>query len=86
VQRENETTTDSGNDQKKNDESKALGHKRAVLSVFAAAIGVQSKENLNADFKQGKPLRFIIYGVLFTSCFVVSLILLASMIAKTSHN
>jgi uncharacterized transporter YbjL len=73
-------------DQKKSDKSKSLGHKRTVLSVFAAAIGVQSKENLNADFKQGKPLRFIIYGVLFTSCFVVSLILLASMIARTSHN
>ena len=43
-------------------------------STFAAALGVQSKENLARDFSRGKPLHFIMAGLIFAATFVVVVI------------
>lgn len=43
-------------------------------SVVAAAFGVQSKKNKERDFAAGKPLVFIVAGILFTGAFVLSII------------
>jgi hypothetical protein len=53
---------------------------QVICSVFAAGFGVQSKENKERDFTRGKPLQFIIAGLLFTIAFLIGLITLVNMI------
>ena len=47
---------------------------QVMMSVFAAAFGVQKDENYERDFTTGSPLPFIIGGVLFTVLFVLTII------------
>lgn len=42
-----------------------------VQSVAAAMIGVQSRKNRERDFTQGKPIHFIVGGVLGTLLFLI---------------
>ncbi len=42
-------------------------------SVMAAAFGVQSRRNRARDFTHGKPVHFIMLGLLFTLVFVLLL-------------
>ena len=44
-------------------------------STIAAAFGVQSKANRERDFSRGKPLHFIIAGIVFTVIFVLGVVL-----------
>lgn len=43
-----------------------------VKSILAAGIGVQSEKNRTRDFEQGKPLVFIIGGIVFTLLFIAT--------------
>lgn len=45
-----------------------------VLSVMAAAIGIQTRANKERDFGSGNPLAYIIAGLIFTILFVLTLI------------
>ena len=47
---------------------------KVALSVLAAAIGVQNKENQERDFSEGNPVVFIIAGLVFTVLFVLTLV------------
>ena len=54
-------------------------HERLTLlqmigSTLAAAFGVQSSRNRERDFTRGKPLHFIIIGVVFTALFVLAVV------------
>ena len=49
-------------------------------SVFAASFGVQSKENKVRDFNRGKPVLFIIAGLVFTVMFLVTLVTVVNLI------
>ena len=40
-------------------------------STIAAAFGVQKRANRERDFARGKPLHFIIAGIVFTVVFVL---------------
>ena len=53
---------------------------QVIASVFAAGFGVQSKENKVRDFSRGKPVHFIIAGLLFTVLFMLSLIVIINMV------
>ncbi|MBO6555728.1 MAG: DUF2970 domain-containing protein [Pseudomonadales bacterium] len=45
-----------------------------VMSVLAAALGVQNAKNRERDFTRGNPLVFIAAGLIFTVLFVLSLV------------
>jgi hypothetical protein len=45
-----------------------------VMSVLAAALGVQTSKNRERDFSNGNPLVFIAAGLIFTILFVLTLI------------
>ena len=51
-----------------------------VLTVLAAAIGVQNKKNLEKDFSQSSPLPYIAAGIIFTTLFVLTLILIVKVV------
>ena len=53
---------------------------QVICSVFAAGFGVQSKDNKVRDFTYGKPLQFIIAGLLFTVAFLIALITIVNII------
>ena len=42
-----------------------------ILSVLASFFGVQSSKNRQRDFSHGKPIHFIITGLLLTVAFVL---------------
>ena len=53
------------------EEKKGTGFWSVVQSVMAAGIGVQSRANKERDFNHGKPLHFIIGGLIGTVLFVI---------------
>lgn len=61
-------------------EQESLTLWQVIGSVFAASFGVQSKENKVRDFSRGKPVHFIIAGLLFTVAFMLSLIVVINLI------
>lgn len=40
-------------------------------SVAAAFFGVQSNKNRERDFTHGKPIHYVVFGIVATACFVV---------------
>lgn len=52
------------------DDRKGTGFWSVVQSVLAAFIGVQSKANKERDFKHGKPIHFIVGGLIGTAIFI----------------
>ncbi len=55
-----------------------------VLSVIAAAFGVQSSKNRERDFKGGNIYVYIAAGVIFTAVFVVLIILIVGLVLAKS--
>ena len=55
-----------------------------VQSVGAAMIGVQSSKNRERDFTQGKPIHFIVGGLLGTVLFLLLIWLLVQYLLATS--
>jgi len=47
---------------------------QVMMSVLAAAIGVQSAKNRERDFSQSSPMPYIVGGLIFTVLFVLSII------------
>jgi len=50
---------------------KGTGFWAVMQSVGAAMIGVQSRKNRERDFTQGKPIQFIIVGLVGTALFLL---------------
>jgi len=55
-------------------EPRKPGPLRVLMSVLAAAFGVQSEENREHDFTRGDPVTYILAGLIFTVVFVLTLI------------
>lgn len=55
-----------------------------VQSVLAAAIGVQSEKNRQRDFKQGKPIYYIIAGLIFVVIFITVIITIVQLVLPAS--
>ena len=58
---------DSDDCEKEGANEKTLTFLEILGSAFAAAVGVQSKKNRARDFSRGKPLHFIMAGVVFAA-------------------
>lgn len=70
----------AGSDRATSETEPDLGLLQVMGSVLAASFGVQSKENKVRDFTRGKPIHFIVAGLLFTCGFLLALILLVNII------
>ena len=70
--------SDAAMDEDNND--KPLTFRQMLQSVLAAALGVQSGKNRSRDFSRGKPSHFILLGVLFTTLFVIVLLVTVKLI------
>ena len=63
---------------------KPPGFWQVVLSTLAAAFGVQSRKNLETDFKRGNIYVYIIAGLLFTLVFIGVVLLVVRMVLAAS--
>lgn len=61
-------------------DKKGLSVWQIAASTLAAAFGVQSKANKDRDFSTGKPVHFIIAGIVFTALFVVTIITVVNLV------
>jgi hypothetical protein len=62
------------------EEPREPGFREVVMSVLAAALGVQTSKNRERDFTKGNPLVFIAAGLLFTILFVLTLVGVVNLI------
>jgi hypothetical protein len=62
------------------EETREPGFGEVVMSVLAAALGVQTSKNRERDFTKGNPLVFIAAGLIFTILFVLTLIGVVNLI------
>lgn len=53
---------------------------QVIKSVFAAFIGVQSRENRERDFTQGKLSHYVIAGIFAVGLFIGMLVFIVSVI------
>ena len=56
-----------------------------ILSILAAAIGVQSDKTRARDFANGSPLTFIIGGFVFTFLFIATVALVVGFVPSRPH-
>lgn len=61
-------------------QSKGLGIKHVLQSVFAAALGVQSSENRERDFKEGSAKTYIVAGLVFTALFIGGVVTVVQLV------
>lgn len=59
-----------------------LSLRQLIGSTIAAAFGVQSSANRKRDFAKGKPVQFIIVGIIGTVFFVVLLVSLVNIVLR----
>ena len=59
---------------------------QVMSSIFAAGLGVQSSENRERDFKQGKASTFIAAGIIFTLLFIGSVLTIVNLVLNSSGN
>ena len=65
-------------------ERRGTGALSVARSVGAAMIGVQSRKNRERDFTEGKPIHFIIGGLIGTLLFLLAVWLLVQYLIATS--
>lgn len=53
---------------------------QVIKSVLAAFVGIQSKENRETDFTEGKISHYLVVGLTVTILFIASIIFVVSMI------
>ena len=56
-----------------------------ILSILAAAIGVQSDKNRERDFANGSPFTFIIGGFAFTILFIATVALVVGLVLSRAN-
>ena len=65
-------------------DGKGTGFLAVLQSVAAAGIGVQSSKNRERDFKHGKPVHFIVGGLLGTALFLLAVYLFVRVLLATA--
>ena len=56
-----------------------------ILSILAAAIGIQSDKNRERDFANGSPFTFIIGGFVFTILFIATVALIVGLVLSRAN-
>lgn len=76
----------TSNNDKPTPEQGSLSLLQVMGSVLSAAFGVQSSKNKERDFARGKPIQFIIVGVIFTAVFVLVVVGVVNLVLSNVVN
>lgn len=60
--------------------NKKIGFLTAFLSIMAAAIGVQKRENMERDLNAINPIVYVFAAILFLIIFIGSIILVVNLV------
>jgi len=55
-------------------EKQDIGIMQVVKSVLSGMFGVQSSKNRERDFTKGKPIHYVVVGLVFTLLFILTLV------------
>jgi uncharacterized membrane protein YidH (DUF202 family) len=66
------------------DDETPLTFWQIVGSTLAAAFGVQKRANRERDFARGKPLHFIVAGIVFTAAFVLIVVAVVQLVLRNA--
>lgn len=72
------------NKQGEHSSRKGIGWLNVAKSTIAAACGVQTNANRQRDFQQGKPIAFIIAGLVFVLVFILGMVGLVQLVLALS--
>lgn len=64
--------------------NKGTGFLNVLKSALAAGFGVQSSRNRERDFKQGKPIHFLLAGIILTLLFIALVGLFVKLMISTN--
>ena len=64
------------------EEERKPGFWQVVISVLAAALGVNSRKNQERDFQSSSPLPFIVGGLIFGVIFIVAVALVVAIVLE----
>ena len=79
--------TDSSSQRPKDEhpqDTRPLSFWQIAGSAAAAAFGVLSRANRERDFSRGKPLHFIIAGIVFTAIFVLVVATVVQLVLRNA--
>jgi Protein of unknown function (DUF2970) len=76
--------TDRKESDPKPDAQRPLTFWEVLGSTLAAAIGVQKKVNKERDFTRGNPVHFIIAGIIFTTIFVLAVVVVVKLVLSNA--
>lgn len=71
-------------EQKQQPDVPAMRFRDTLMSVLAAALGVQSNKARERDFSHGKPSHFVMLGVGFTALFVLIVLGVVKLVLRLS--
>jgi hypothetical protein len=55
-----------------------------ILSVLAAFFGVQSEKNRERDFQHGRPIHFILIGLIMTLLFILAVLIAVKLALRSA--
>jgi hypothetical protein len=58
--------------------------RQTIASVGASFFGVQSSKNRERDFRHGRPLQFVVVGVVMTAAFALALWLVVQLVLRSA--
>ncbi|MGM0563395.1 MAG: DUF2970 domain-containing protein [Pseudomonadota bacterium] len=69
---------------KQTDQDQKVGFWQIVASVLMSFLGVQRGEVRERDFERGKPIHFIVVGLILTIVFILVLVLIVKIILSAA--
>jgi hypothetical protein len=66
------------------DDESGLSIWQIIGSTVAAALGVQNRSRRERDFANGKPVHFIIAGIVFTAIFVLLMVVIVRTVVNAA--
>lgn len=67
-----------------NPSSASPGPLRIILSVLSAFFGVQSEKNRVRDFQQGRPIHYILVGLIMTLLLILGVWLVVNLVLRAA--
>ncbi len=78
------TSNGDGPEEAEVPERTGTSKREVAQSVAAALLGVQSSKNRKRDFQTGKPMHFIIGGVIGTLLFIGAIVVIVQVLLATA--
>ena len=69
---------------KPGNDDKPLSFLETLQSVAASLFGVQSRENRQRDFARGRPLQFIVVGLIGVAVFIGVLVIIVKLLLRSA--